>query len=176
MFAENCTGKPSDANPKGFFNDTEFESFCNRKFGSYFPSSKLPLTQNELERLSEIIEKRAVADVWGVKEWRIALFLQEFVSIVGEVGIIRLHRDPSRSSRSWNSAFGHKVQTSASAFELVDSQITQAVKDANVPTLAINFDNIIDEKAVVLSNLSSFVGRPVNTKVGDFIDESFRRF
>ncbi len=78
------TSQPNEANQKGFNNDTEVEAFCHRLFSnSYFPNSPVELSDDNKEYLGRMIAERK-SPHWGLKEWRISLFLPEFLKHAGE--------------------------------------------------------------------------------------------
>lgn len=175
MYAPNCVGDPNDANPKGFFTDTEFEAFCNQKYGTYFPDRRNALTIAEREYLARMIEARR-QPIWGVKEWRIAAFLPRFIELAGDVKIVRMTRPAARSMQSWNEHFTRLKTVTLEDLTRANTYIDQAVAAANVPTLTIGFDEMLDSKETVLASIAAFVGRTRNANANGFIDESFRRF
>ncbi len=173
MTAPDCIGGATDANPKGFFSDTEFEFFCNKKYGTYFPVTAEPLTEDEREYLSDMIRARK-APLWGVKEWRISLFLDEFIELAGDVKVIRTSRPLERSYKSWNEHFRNLDSPSLDDYFRATVLIDNSLKDKVVTD--IDFDSIVDDKNTVLNTLADLTGRPRNSKVDSMIDASLRRF
>jgi len=177
MFPPLHSGEPSEANPKGFFNDTEFESFCNIKYGTYFPTKSESLTLAESEQLRRIILDRQSSDeTWGVKEWRIATFLSDFIEFASDVRIIKLSRAPLRSMNSWNEHFTRLQTITIGDVQRAQGLINSALAQVQLPLLEVDFDEAIDNKVLAVKAIADFVGKPINKQALDMIDASLRRF
>lgn len=166
-------GVTHPANPKGFFADTEFQAFCYEKYGTFFPTRPKALTVAERQELGRLIESRK-KPLWGVKEWRIALFLDDFIELAGDVKIIRTVRPLTRSLESWNAHYTGDDPPTLTDYNRVNNYITTALQGKQY--LTIDFDRIVDDKEAVLTALANRVGKARNAATDSFIDESLRRF
>lgn len=170
------SGMPSEANPNGFFNDNDFEGFCNGVFGSYFPQEKRDLTDANIGLLSRFIQQRAVGK-WGVKEWRVAMFLPHFIALTGDCKIIRTIRHPiQRSVDSWNKHFSRLETCTVDDYQRCLGFIDASLAEARLPTLQLDYDDIYDRSKETVEALARFVGTEPNEQALSVIDERLRRF
>jgi LPS sulfotransferase NodH len=170
------TGLPNEANPKGFFNDTEFEAFCNEVYGSYFPTEQRQLTTAHFEWLERMVDERELTGLWGVKEWRVAMFLPTFLLRTTNCKIIRTIRQPERSVESWNKHFKRLGTATIEDYQRCLGFIAAAIAESRLPTLEIAYDSIHDQPKATVEALAAFIGTEPNEQALSFIDISLRRF
>ena len=168
-------GPDPEWNAKGFFQDAAFVNFGSAVFG-FPPENPRRLTAEERTALSVIITKRASFGVdWGAKEPTLAFYLADFIELCPHpVKLLITSRAASRSIQSWKDRTGDSTPNATAMIGRIAGQV--AANAALLPSLTVQFDDLIDNTTATVQAIADFIGKPVTNEALNFPDESLRRY
>jgi hypothetical protein len=170
-------GQPSEANPKGSFDDAQVSGFCHILCrGDYLPESPPFFGGEHRKEIRRIIQTRR-GPSWGSKEWRVSFFLDVFAELAGgDVRLILTHREAARSCNSWNRHFQSLKMASVQDFSRAAEWIERAAAASLLPTLHVDFDYLIDRSEEAVVALADFANKPVTPAALSMVSPEFRRY
>jgi hypothetical protein len=147
-------------NPAGFFQDVEFWALLHRAGNGFKRHAELAL----------LIAKRSRGFDWGVKNPDLAYVFADFVAAcTDEIRIVRTTRPHARSVASWQ-ARTHEPQPIDAYAEAI-----ARINPAAFPTIAVDFDALIDNPPEQVTRLAEFCERAVTPEAIAFPQASLRR-
>lgn len=169
---------PDEWNGKGHFQDAAFVNFGTAVFG-WPATNPRRLTAREKTALSAIIDQRTVSRVdWGVCEpMALAFYLRDFIELCpDQVKLLATERQAIKSIQSWRDRSGHSVVESTALIESVDTEVRARRAAAGLPSLTVQFNDLIDHTERTVQEIATFVGKPVNQAATNFPDASLRNY
>lgn len=163
-------------NPAGFFQDEELENILHNDIGLWkFPDWTTSKRKNP--NLVKYFKKRNKSNLWGVKSNRLIYCLEEFLTAVSDVTIIRTQRDLSKSIQSWESLSGDGDGHEYNPIRRMYNAIEKGFQELGVKEdLIVNYDRLIEDPTETVASIAQICGVELNNDAINFINSNLRHF
>jgi hypothetical protein len=167
-------------NSKGLFRCRLFDSFFDgihtfymNTDGSVLQAGTLSIDERT-QKVRDYIKERSTPDVdWGMKSVYTQYVLQEFIGHSPHpIKLLVTNRDLAKSVESYDKWW--PGQSSEFMLSNIAKAIDFRVAASGLPSLTVNFDDLIDNREKAVTAIAEFIGRPITQEAIDFVDPSMK--
>jgi len=170
---------PDVWNPRGYFQDIEFENAVVPPLGGTFPplDSVSPEDLASGETAVEALAAARAGGNWGLKSNRVAYFLPALVRGAGDVRVIRTSRPVEESAASFAARSGLSADRAAEIVRDTDEAISRKLAECKLtPALTVPYHALLSDARLWVSRVADVAGLPANAAAEQWIDATLRRF
>jgi hypothetical protein len=188
---DNFIPKPSEENPKGFFENFLFRSINDsiiEKNGYTVKSwnTKIPHMRSDFinrRRMRNLLKRyNKKYENWGWKDPRTCLTLGLWLGELNELGLIDscrvlyITRDPGAVAQSMVKRGNTDYRTAQALQEIYNQRTLEAADSYGVKPFKISYEELVTNTAQVATAIFDFLGLPFNREKSEaFIDKDMNR-
>ena len=152
---------PTQFNPKGHFEDLDFLSYQDSLIRPWHTPRIPTLNRNQLKRFETMIKSRSRYNLWGVKDPRSCLLINQYSHLLQNLHVITVERSASACCSSM--VYRDKLNN---INEIKNPMLTHMIyvrhrdrflENFSGAILSVNYERLTDETREVVSEITNFL-------------------
>lgn len=166
----------NEMNPKGFFQDIDFEEIFDFILTEYMPSDSFDLPLDRQIKLQQLIRERENLGIdWGFKISKTAHILHHIRDYCqSPIKLLITQRTTTHSIESINKWLMPNDQSGDEIITRAKNLIDRVATNSSQPIHTVNYDKLIDNPIDELKQIADYLNRPYVTGFESIVDKSLR--